>query len=124
MISNEKMEEYWLRYKSEGVAKGLSLQAYCSTHNIPYNAFEKYLKLRRHFSTAHRIEVTDVPTTEEISATGTPAGKGNDGTSEIKPEPVLSIMIGIRMNNGIRVQQKNLDYNGLEGLVEKLEVLC
>lgn len=48
-----------MRYKSEGVAKGLSLQAYCSTHNILYNAFEKYLNLRRYFSAAHRIEVTE-----------------------------------------------------------------
>lgn len=113
-----------MRYKSEGVAKGMTLQSYCSMHNIPYNAFEKYLKLRRHFSTAHRIEVTGVPSTEETTATGTPDVKVSDGTSETKPERGLRIMIDIRINNGIRVQQKNLDYSGLKGLVEKLEVLC
>lgn len=58
MISNEKMEEYCMRYKSEGVAKGLSMQAFCSVHGIPYNAFEKYLKLRRHFSTVHKVQIS------------------------------------------------------------------
>lgn len=106
-----------MRYKSEGVAKGMTLQTYCSMHNIPYNAFEKYLKLRRHFSTAHRIEVIDVPTTEKTTATDTPEVKGTDGTVETKSERGVRIMIDIRMNNGIRVLQKNYYPNLLPGVL-------
>ena len=61
MISNEQMEKLWWQYKNEGVAKNISMQAFCSMHNVPYNAFEKYLKLRRHFSDVHHISVTDLP---------------------------------------------------------------
>ena len=55
------MNQYWNEYRTKGVAKGLSMQAFCSTRNIPYNAFEKYLKMRRYFSTAHKIQITGVP---------------------------------------------------------------
>lgn len=34
------------------------------------------------------------------------------------------IMVDIRMTNGIHIQQRNLTYDGLKRLVEKLEVLC
>ena len=50
------MEEYWMRYKSEGVAKGLSMQVFCSVQGILYNSFGKYLKLRRHFSIKHKVQ--------------------------------------------------------------------
>ena len=30
----------------------------------------------------------------------------------------------IRMSNGVHISQKNLSYEGLKSLVEKLEVLC
>ncbi len=58
------MEKLWWQYKNEGVAKNLSMQAFCSMHNVPYNAFEKYLKLHRHFSDVHHITVTDLPEPE------------------------------------------------------------
>ena len=116
-----------MRYKSEGVSKGLSMQAFCSVNNIPYNAFEKYLKLRRHFSTAHRINITDIPEKESGEATTVPdptletAAAGQSAPEDRKG---LRIMVDIRMTNGINIRQRNLDYRGLVGLVEKLEVLC
>ena len=67
MISNEEMEKLWWQYKNEGIAKNLSMQAFCSIHNVPYNAFEKYLKLRRHFSDVHHITVTDLPEEADTS---------------------------------------------------------
>jgi hypothetical protein len=33
-------------------------------------------------------------------------------------------MVDIRMTNGIHIQQRNLSYDGLKRLVEKLEALC
>ncbi len=51
---------------------------------------------------------------------------------EVKPEsdPRLSchtelrILVDIRMSNGVHLSQKNLSYEGLKSLVEKLEGLC
>lgn len=131
MISNEKMEQLWKRYKSEGVAKGLSMQAFCSMHDIPYNAFEKYLKLRRHFSTVHTVKISGKP--DDETAMTQAYGKndavqkdsGEDPSSQPIPKSIgLRIMVDIRMTNGINIRQKNLDYKGLSALVEKLEVLC
>lgn len=36
----------------------------------------------------------------------------------------LRILVDIRMSNGVHISQKNLSYEGLKSLVEKLEVLC
>lgn len=52
-----KMEKYATLYKSDGVAKGLSMQTFCPVSGIPYNTFKKYLKLRRNFSTLHKVLV-------------------------------------------------------------------
>lgn len=133
MISNEKMEEYWNRYRSEGVSKGLSMQAFCSLNNIPYNAFEKYIKLRRYFSTAHKITVTDIPRNEEITGAGSGGSTGletvtreTDGQeiAETSGGERARILVSIRMTNGVSVRRKNLGYAELKRLVEKLEVLC
>lgn len=42
---------------------------------------------------------------------------------DTEPQPV-KIMIDIRMSNGMHIQQRNLNYQSLKRLVEKLEVLC
>ena len=48
--------------------------------------------------------------------------------NEVAPSPQSSgiprIMVDIRMTNGIHIQQRNLSYDGLKRLVEKLEALC
>ncbi len=36
----------------------------------------------------------------------------------------LRILVDIRMSNGVYLSQKNLSYEGLKSLVEKLEGLC
>lgn len=121
-----------MRYKSEGVAKGLSMQAFCSMHNIPYNAFEKYLKLRRHFSAAHPVKITGMPDDEKAMETAFPSdGKDKattvtvtSDTASPKPKAQIRIMIDIRMTNGVNIRQKNLDYPGLVSFVKKIETLC
>lgn len=101
-------------------------------HNVPYNAFEKYLKLRRHFSDVHHITVTDLP---EPVATEVPVARPEaeaPTTTAKTPSAIPSydgssgvrIMIHIRMSNGMQVSKKNMDYRELHELVEKLEALC
>lgn len=59
------MEHLWSKYKTEGIAKNLSLQAFCSIHDVPYNQFEKFLKLRKDLSEVHKINITDLPDESE-----------------------------------------------------------
>lgn len=138
MISNEQMEKLWWKYRNEGVAKNISMQAFCSMHNVPYNAFEKYLKLRRHFSDVHHVTVTDLPvendlTTEEgpravISQASADAPVADDIIPAASPAAAgkerVRIMIHIRMGNGMEVSKKNMDYQELHELIGKLEALC
>lgn len=102
------------------------MQAFCSTRNIPYNAFEKYLKMRRYFSTAHKIQITGVPELENEGKEASASADDQLSTCEAfaHNEASVRIMIDIRMTNGINIRQKNLNYEGLRALVEKLEVLC
>lgn len=131
MISNEQMEKLWWQYKNEGVAKNLSMQAFCSIHNVPYNAFEKYLKLRRHFSDVHHIKITDMPATDSAD-TGTTVDSessnrntvGSEGAPVSGSEKSVRIMINVRMTNGIQISRRDMDYRQLCSLVEKLEALC
>ena len=132
MISNEQMEKLWWQYKNEGVAKNISLQAFCSMHNVPYNAFEKYLKLRRHFSEVHHITVTDLPTTETDSCDTAPAQPATTPTEDLRAEShsdpemrdKVRIMPHIRMSNGMELSKRNMNYRELQDLVVKLEALC
>lgn len=139
MISNEKMEQLWWKYRNEGVAKNLSMQAFCSLHNVPYNAFEKYLKLRRHFSDVHHVTITDAPseaaskevpiekTAANTAAASTATDKSqhpSETTKEANGDRAVRIMINVRISNGIQISKKNIDYRTLRSLVEKLEVLC
>lgn len=104
----------------------------CSLHNVPYNAFEKYLKLRRHFSDVHHITVTDLPPEEQLpreqtspSDTTLPTmDPPSETTSAHVEKNRVRIMISIRMTNGIQISKKNMDYRELHSLVKKLEVLC
>ena len=108
------------------------MQAFCSIYNVPYNAFEKYLKLRRHFSDVHHITVTDLPEEADTSVNkdrlrmAKPAANyasPSAGTASSGKEKVR-IMLHIRMSNGMQLSSKNMDYRELCSLVEKLEVLC
>lgn len=125
MLTNEQMEKLWWKYQREGIEKNLSLQAFCSIHNVPYNAFEKFLKLRRHLSDVHPVTVTGLPS-------GIPDAPAKDDGEAIAsacagnvPSPSATrIMISIRMTNGIQISKRNMDYQGLRSLVERLEALC
>ena len=121
MISNEEMEKLWWQYKNDGIAKNLSLQAFCSIHNVPYNAFEKYLRLRRHFSEVHHITVTDLPEKADTSVNkdqlrmAKPATKDNTAStgSASSGKEKVRIMPHIRMSNGMQVSSKTTDLREL-----------
>lgn len=124
MLTKEQMENLWCKYQREGIDKNLSLQAFCSIHNVPYNQFEKFLKLRRELSAVHPVTITEMPK-QKSSSSKTKKVEKPAAPKESQPEECKNrILINIRMTNGIQITKKNMDYQGLRSLVEKLEVLC
>lgn len=128
MYSNEDFENFYVRYKIEGLPKGITIQSWCIRNNVSWNLFNKWYR-----DTRHRIvpvEVSGKPEDEhdseeteadKVESTGTPASKSHMAD---QPQHPVRIMIDIRMTNGMRIQQKNLSYGKLRKLVEKLEGLC
>ena len=81
MISTQQLEAFWERYQREGVHNDLSMQAFCSMHNVPYNCFERHVWNRSKFKNIQRVVITDKPTdhdertdsTIEVQTTTRPA---------------------------------------------------
>ena len=44
MYSYPDFERLFLRYKLEGVPKGISIEQFCLSNKVPYNLFEKWYK--------------------------------------------------------------------------------
>lgn len=124
--SNEDFENFYVRYKAEGLPQKISIQQFCIQNKVSWNLFNKWYR-----DTRHRIQ--------EVTVTGRPEGKPEETAteqtampaSEVSQEetaPVESgsvrIMVDIKMSNGLHVFQKNLSYRKLLTLVENLEVLC
>ena len=116
MYSNSDFISFFLCYKLEVVTSKESIQAFCLRNKVPYNLFEKWYKDTRHKLVPVHVEGAPASLTESTSE------------NEVAPSPQSSgiprIMVDIRMTNGIHIQQRNLSYDGLKRLVEKLEALC
>lgn len=115
MYSSNDFERLFIRYKAEAVPKGEPILSFCNRNYVPYNLFEKWYK-----DTRHKL----VP----VQVDGLPSGKASVvEESPSDPKVMLDsvrIMVDIRMSNGIHIQQRDLDFDGLKRLVGKLEVLC
>ena len=114
MYSSEDLERFYFQYQSEALPHGESLQSFCVKNKVPYNIFQKWFK-------DTRKKVVEVRVThEEKTKTGDrpkPVSKGcNDNP--------VRIWIDIRVSNGLHLSQKNLSYQDLIRMVEKLEGLC
>lgn len=93
----------------------------CIGNNIPYTAFYDWFKKTQ--KKVVPVEVEGIP--EELIRTG------NEERQEVakdKPKRTTphkgSIMVTIRTREGLCIQKKGLDYQGLKTLVGKLEGLC
>lgn len=98
--------------------QGESIQDFCLKNKVPYNLFHKWYKDTRHRIVPVQVEgYTWQEPEKDLSA---PAPSMRDALSS----PPVRFMIDIRMTGGMHIQQRNLSYEGLKNLVEKLEVLC
>lgn len=119
MYSSEDLERFYFQYQTEAFPHGESLQSFCVKNKVPYNIFQKWFKDTRKEVVEVQIDGAPVPTHEK-----------KDRPS-VEPQPVsknsenpVRIWIDIRISNGLHLSQKNLSYQDLVRMVEKLEGLC
>ena len=124
MYSYNDFERLFLRYKFEGLPAGVSIEKFCMSNKVPYNLFEKWYKDTR--KKIIPVQVLGAPS-PEAEMQGIPSLLP-EGTPEVatrlSSNTGLRILVDIRMSNGVHISQKNLSYEGLKSLVEKLEGLC
>ncbi len=85
-------------------------------NKVPYNIFSKWYKDTR--KKVVEVQVDGMPIVQETSSP-------NDlESSSVSTKDSVRILIDLRISNGLHVHQKNLSYQSLRALIEKLEVLC
>ena len=116
MYSSEDLERFNFQYQTVALPHGESIQSFCVKNKVPYNIFSKWYK-----DTRKQIV--------EVKVDGRPSDSEKDPSVQshsiqpASPSPVR-IMIELRMSNGLHLSQRNLNYQDLVRLVEKLEGLC
>ena len=126
MYSSEDFENFYIRYKAEGLPRKLSIQEFCIRNKVPWNLFNKWYRDTRHKIVP--VEVINRPTAiaEEVKATNPAQAPAPDSSATVTAVENAGprIMVDIKMTNGLHIQQRNLSYHTLKMLVENLEVLC
>lgn len=130
LYSNEDFENFYVRYKAEALPKDITIKAFCIHNNVPWNLFDKWYRDTRHRISPVTVEgrPSEGPTSEQQCQDDNPR-PGSAAWLDMHPEEAkkkenVRIMVDIRMTNGMQVRQKNLSYERLVKLVEKLEDLC
>ena len=118
MISSTQLEVFYERYQRERVPNDLSMQAFCSIHNVPYNCFERHIKRRAKFKNIHPVRITDIPdstqTSLEQSTKEVPEEKtAQKFAGEAATEEKAMILVTIKMSNGFQIHRSNIDYRTL-----------
>lgn len=119
MFRTQDFEKLYVRYMAEAVPRGESIQAFCKKNGVPHSLFDKWYKDTRHGVVKVTVEGAPEPAADNKDADKTVAA-----TTENSERPQSRIMIDIRSTNGLHLQQRNLSYQQLLSMVEKLEGLC
>ena len=120
MYSSEDLERFYFQYQTEALPRGESLQSFCVKNKVPYNIFQKWFKDTRKKVVEVQVDGAPEIAHEEKTKTGEqpkPVSKSSD-------ENPVRIWIDIRISNGLHLSQKNLSYQDLVRMIEKLEGLC
>ena len=111
----KKNERLWFLYKTKGEPKGVSINSFCISNNIPYTAFYDWFKKTQ--KKVVPVEVEGIP--EELLQ----SDNTHEDVTKNKPKRTShhkgGIMVTIRTREGLCIQKKGLDYQGLKSLVEK-----
>ena len=127
MFSEKDFERLWFLYKTEGEPKGVSINSFCISNNIPYTAFYDWFKSNNIPYTAFYdwfkktqkkvvpVEVEGIPE-ELLQSDNTHEDVTEDKSKRTTPHKG-SIMVTIRTREGLCIQKKGLDYQGLKTLL-------
>ena len=120
MYSSEDLEKFYFQYQTEALPHGESLQSFCVKNKVPYNIFQKWFKDTRKKVVEVQVDGAPEIAHEEKTKTGD-RPKPESKSSNDNP---VRIWIDIRISNGLHLSQKNLSYQDLVRMIEKLEGLC
>ena len=112
MYSASDFEKLWFLYKTEGEPKGISINSFCMNQGVPYSQFNDWF--RKTHKKIVPVQIDGVPSDEEETVQEETSGKETRGR----------IMVSIQTRDGLQIRKKNLNYQELKQLVEKLEGLC
>ena len=99
---------------------GESLQSFCVRNKVPYNIFQKWYKDTRKKVVEVQIDGAPEIGHEEKSRTSDQP----QSVSQSRNDHPVRIWVDIRISNGLHLSRKNLSYQDLARMVEKLEGLC
>ncbi len=120
MYSSEDLERFYFQYQTEAMPKGISIEQFCSRNKVPYNIFYKWYKDTR--NKIVEVKVDGLPTSDqEEQKQEIPS---QEPSSTVTKPSCVRILVELRMTNGLHISQKNLSYQELKRLIEKLEGLC
>ena len=120
MYSSEDLERFYFQYQTEALTRGESLQSFCVKNKVPYNIFQKWFKDTRKKVVEVQVDGAPEITHEEK----TKIGDRSKPVSRSGNDNPVRIWIDIRISNGLHLSQKNLSYQDLVRMIEKLEGLC
>ncbi len=118
MYSSEDLDKLWFLYKLEGQPKNLSLESFSLQLGVSYQAFYNWFSKRK--KAIVPVEIVGMPT-EQLSEEE--QQKADSPCQEIICKCAIQTVV-ISLENGVQLSKKNLSYQELLRLVEKLEVLC
>ena len=119
MYSSQDLERFYFQYKTEALPNGISIEHFCSLNKVPYNIFYKWYKDTRNKIVEVKVDNLPSPVQELPKKKEPKQEQPRVGTSSS-----VRIVVELRMNNGLHISQKNLNYQELVQLIEKLEGLC
>ena len=142
MFKNEDYERLLVKYTTQGIPAGESIQHFCDRNKVPYNLFDKWYRDTRH--KVVKVEVDGLPD-ETIQ------GKGDTSLmssiiEEIKPQKTqiaertkktefdrmdaqapasqTLIMIDLRTTDGLQIRRRGMTYTQFLEFAKKLSTLC
>lgn len=119
MYSSEDLERFYFQYQTEAMPKGISIEQFCSRNKVPYNIFYKWYKDTRNKIVEVKVDGLSSSVQEQRKKEARQQEPQKTG-----PTSPVRILVELRMTNGLHVSQKNLSYQELKRLIEKLEGLC
>lgn len=120
MYSSEDLERFYFQYQTEAMPKGISIEQFCSRNKVPYNIFYKWYKDTR--NKIVEVKVDGLPTSDQEESKK--ESRSQEQSSIETKSSCVRILVELRMTNGLHLSQKNLSYQELKQLIEKLECLC